>query len=121
MAGYTDALGNEVTLSLDGAGNIIIQTDKRGHDTEFVYDMVLNRPVSYKDRTGAITSYEYDRNGNMVKVKYPDKSTVTYTYDKAGRMVSTTARNGLVTELSYDGCGNIIRIQDDETRVQIRV
>jgi RHS repeat-associated protein len=113
----TDVLGQEIAYELDGKGNILKTTDRRGNIRSTLYHTILNLPVLKKDALGNETYYSYDRNGNLKKVTYPDGTSISYTYDRAGRMVSTTAQNGLVTKLSYDGNGNIIRINDDETRV----
>lgn len=113
----TDALGQDIAYELDGKGNILKTTDRRGNTRSTLYHKILNLPVLKKDALGNETYYSYDRNGNLKKVTNPDGTSISYTYDRAGRMVSTTAQNGLVTRLSYDGNGNIIRITDDETRV----
>ncbi|WP_166445814.1 DNRLRE domain-containing protein [Enterocloster lavalensis] len=113
----TDAVGNEISMELDGNGNILTQTDRRGNATSLAYDPVLNLPLSFTDRMGAVTGYTYDRNGNLTGIAYPDGSGVSYSYDGAGRMTAMTLQNGTVTRMSYDGNGNIVRLSDDEDRV----
>lgn len=83
------------------AGNIIIRTDKRGHDTEFVYDIWFSTGLSHiRDRTGAITVMNNRTEiSSRLSIRIREVRS-PYAYDKAGRMVSATARNGLVTKLS---------------------
>ena len=55
-------------------------TDSHGMITR-TYD-ALNRVSSYTDTYGKVIRYEYDAVGNLTKLIYPDKTSVTYAYDE---------------------------------------
>ena len=81
--------------------------EKPSNTTKIKYHRTLYLPTVLTDALGNLTFYQYDRNGNVTKIVYPDTSSVYYRYDKAGRLVQMTAQNGLETKIGYDGNGNI--------------
>ncbi len=51
---------------------------------------------------GAVTTFEYDTRGNLVKSTNALGHVAQYSYDAANRVTSTTAPNGLVTAYTWD-------------------
>ena len=82
------------TYAYDNVSNRILKTDN-GAATEYVY-YALNLLVSDSE-----TSYEYDLNGNLVRVIGSAQSAL-YEYNSENKLVKATVQNGsLVIEESY--------------------
>ena len=89
------------TYAYDNVSNRILKTEN-GAATEYVYS-ALNQLVSDSE-----TSYEYDLNGNLVRVIGSAQSAL-YEYNAENKLVRATVQNGvLVTEetYTYDYSGN---------------
>ena len=89
------------TYAYDNVSNRILKTEN-GSATEYVYN-ALNQLVSDSE-----TSYEYDLNGNLVRVIGSAQSAL-YEYNFENKLVKATVQNGsLVIEESYtyDYSGN---------------
>ena len=89
------------TYAYDNVSNRILKTEN-GAATEYVYN-ALNQLVSDSN-----TSYEYDLNGNLVRVIGSAQSAL-YEYNAENKLVRATVQNGvLVTEetYTYDYSGN---------------
>ena len=57
---------------------------------------MLTESVSYDSETEKVTAYEYDAEGRLVKVIYPESSgigTITYTYDSFGNVLEIKKDN----------------------------
>ncbi len=89
--------GEKVTIytyAYDNVSNRILKTEN-GAATEYVYN-ALNQLVSDSN-----TSYEYDLNGNLVRVIGSAQSAL-YEYNSENKLVRATVQNGsLVIEESY--------------------
>ena len=98
----TDENGTTVyTYAYDSVSNRTLKTEN-GTETAYVYN-ALNQLVSDSD-----TSYEYDLNGNLVRVIGTDKSAL-YEFNAENKLVKATVQNGnLVTveTYTYDYAGN---------------
>ena len=82
------------TYAYDNVSNRILKTEN-GAATEYVYN-ALNQLVSDSE-----TSYEYDLNGNLVRVIGSAQSAL-YEYNSENKLVKATVQNGsLVIEESY--------------------
>ena len=82
------------TYAYDNVSNRILKTEN-GAATEYVYN-ALNQLVSDSN-----TSYEYDLNGNLVRVIGSAQSAL-YEYNSENKLVKATVQNGsLVIEESY--------------------
>jgi YD repeat-containing protein len=65
---------------------------------------------SWVTTTAAITTtYQYDANGNVVKLTDPNGNTVWNYYDKAGRKTSMVDGERYRTDYTYDTNGNVTR------------
>jgi len=132
----TDALGGVSEFTYDANNNMLSFKDARGNVTSYTYDNV-NRLTSrtdplqrvetydydvagllrkYTDRRGKVTSYTYDNLYRITFVGYgmdgdpgnPSyESTITYTYDTAGRLA----------ELNDSSSGPITYTYDDFNRL----
>ena len=56
------------------------------------------------------TSYEYDGEMRVTKVKENDDETASYTYDANGNKASETLANGVVSTYSYNGCNKVTKL-----------
>ncbi|MBQ3545208.1 MAG: PKD domain-containing protein [Lachnospiraceae bacterium] len=135
MISVTDAMGGTTSYEYDSMGRKISETNPigcvysntynasgllessknaRNQETKYTYDEV-GRLISTEDEAGTIT-YEYDANGNVLKVteekKGEDKETKTIerTYDSMNRVTSYTDTNGNTITYGYDELGNIITL-----------
>ena len=82
------------TYAYDNVSNRILKTEN-GAETEYVYN-ALNQLVSDSE-----TSYEYDLNGNLVRVIGSAQSAL-YEYNSENKLIKATVQNdSLVIEESY--------------------
>ena len=97
LSGETITEGEKTTVytyAYDNVSNRILKT-VNGEETAYVYN-ALNQLVSDSE-----TSYEYDLNGNLVRVIGSAQSAL-YEYNSENKLVRATVQNGvLVTEESY--------------------
>jgi len=113
----------------DAAGNVATSTDARGKVTKYSYD-ALNRIVSIQRNDGGNIQYTYDTEANSIghlvamvddtdlthwsydnhgrviakiqSYKGEQLSTITYTYDSAGKLTQMTYPSGYVMTYAYD-------------------
>lgn len=81
-------------------------------------------PVSYgeKGEDGEGTRYEYDTDGNCIRVYYPDGGIERRFYDADGNMIKQVqpesydadADDGAGYCYAYDACGRLTKVQDSE-------
>jgi RHS repeat-associated protein len=114
-------------LEYDGFGNVKTKTDDYGTEgaenrtTEFVYNR-LNRQwkiLAYdpndttEDVDIQITEYEYDFNGNVTKITYPDKKSIEYIYNLFNKVDTEIQRDGTHIYYWYDQSRNLRYESDD--------
>ncbi|MGH1375980.1 MAG: RHS repeat-associated core domain-containing protein [Alphaproteobacteria bacterium] len=103
----TNALGHETeTTSFDSADRPLTVEDANNVVTTLTYS-ALGR-VASSTTAGALTSYTYDDNGNVLTVTRPNGVTLTYVYDDARRLVSTTDALGNTMSYTHDVAGNVL-------------
>jgi len=62
------------------------------------------------DARGNITRKKFDKRENLLRVTYPDGSTVSYEYEeKFNKKIREIDERGIVTEYKYDKNGNMLR------------
>ena len=151
---YTDRLGNTWNFEYDEANHLKKAIDPKGNKSHYTHDEVgrltsftsplgnkvehifseMGELVEIKDKDGSVT-YEYDVNGNPVKIvdrrgnderiDYNDMgqvilvrdragATTTYEYDSCGRLISERDVAGYETFQNYDEHGNVAFIRDKE-------
>ncbi|MGN0621968.1 MAG: DUF6531 domain-containing protein, partial [Porcipelethomonas sp.] len=67
------------------------------------------------------TSYEYDGEMRVVKVKESGEETVSYTYDANGNKKSETLANGVVSTYTYNKANRITKIENKKGNSNISV
>ncbi|MEV0563004.1 DUF6531 domain-containing protein [Dactylosporangium sp. NPDC050588] len=97
-------------VSYDEAGRVTARTDAAGNLTRATYGPRGLATVIEAD--GAVTAFERDAGGDVVRLTQPDGTVVTSDRDPAGRLVTqaVTAPGGVavpVTALRYDGLGRM--------------
>ncbi|WP_229008412.1 LysM peptidoglycan-binding domain-containing protein [Methylophilus sp. Leaf408] len=125
---FTDFEGNAVRTrtdkEYDGLNNLTREL-RRGRDnavetdeqiTTYTYG-VGGRLISEKDATNAVTTYEYDLNGNVTKERLLGRvnangdsvdDVTIYTYDALNRQVKTTDQGtGVIQEVQYNSFSQI--------------
>lgn len=73
--------------------------------SEFTYEDNFQKIKSVKDEAGSITQFEYDANGNLVKLIYPDSTLPDGTFQNNCRAI-----------FKYDGVGQLIEELSPEGR-----
>lgn len=96
----------------------------RNFDGEIVNKI---HPVSYaeKGEDGEGTRYEYDTDGNCIRVHYPDGGIERRFYDADGNMIKqvqpesydAAVDNGAGYRYAYDACGRLTQVCDPEGNV----
>ncbi|GIP62477.1 hypothetical protein J32TS6_10320 [Virgibacillus pantothenticus] len=129
----TDVLNRKTQSKYDEVGNLIQETDAKGHKKTYTYD--ANDELKKVDLPNASTvSYDYDKNGNNTKktiaagekkqlfsYAYDEDNKVTsvvdplhhktsYAYDDNDNLVETTLPNGQVIKNTYDQADRIDNI-----------
>ena len=79
-------------------------TDGTG-TTSYSYNS-LNRLTKVVNGGGQATSYQYDLDGNLTALTYPNGQTVTRSYDKASQLTGVTDWLGHTTSFGYDPDAN---------------
>lgn len=114
-----DGFGNiKTTIENYDDGTPDINHDRK---TEFVYNR-LNQQYQVKaydpnDTTAHIaiqtTTYEYDKNGNVTQITYPDNQYVTYQYNLLNKLDTEIQRDGTAVYYWYNWLGQVTYISDD--------
>ena len=68
------------------------------------------------DELGNATRFEYDLAGQLVKISYPDGSSIANAYDNLGRRIAATGERGGITRYEYEPAGLRPHHEDDRTR-----
>jgi RHS repeat-associated protein len=129
----TDAQGNAMAYTYNGAGNPLTATNALAAKAQVAYN-TDGTPTTSTDPDGGVTSYAYnslhqlttvtpptsgslkpvtityDGFGRIATVKDGDGNTVTYTYDLADRITKEAYTGGsrtLTVSYAYDGAGNL--------------
>ena len=94
----------------DDAGRVLSVTelDRRTSYTYAANGSLLSETVAPTDGERQTTSYQYDANGNRIRLEGPEGVT-TYLYDGVGRLIQST-ENGIVSDYSYDDSGNLVSV-----------
>ena len=117
----TDALGQKESYTYDPKGQLLGKLDKEGYLTKYIYTKQgdisgiqyadgrevkmsynpLRQLMEVQDWIG-LTKIQNDALGRAVKVTYPDKREVSYTYGKTGERRSITYPDGRTVYYGYD-------------------
>lgn len=141
VAGQTTFIKN----TYDSNGNLLTTTDAEKNVQTYTYTTYANI-VSYTDSTGAVSTYKYDdSNGNLLESKTPSMGasslTSTYQYDANGDRIKMITSDGVeetyttdysgspirkttthkdafnnITKIETDLNGNVVRLMDGKTK-----
>ena len=98
-----DALGNRTTSSLSinhvyDDANRLLEND----DFTYTYDANGNMATKTAKSDGAVTTYTFDAQNQLVMIAFPDGTTASYRYDGLGRRIEKNI-SGAITRYVYDG------------------
>lgn len=98
----------------DSNGNVISESVGDGPETATEYDE-FGRPNMKRvfadpndPSKDVVTTYAYDRNGNLLSVTDPLGNATSYAYDGFDRRIRVTDPLGNITTYAYDKAGNAI-------------
>jgi RHS repeat-associated protein len=119
----TDARGLDTAITRDQWKNITRIRYPDGSTVENQYTPGTDNPTQHVDENGVTTQYNYDANGNLLKiveaVGRTEQRTTEYTYDANGQRTGMTRRGDAnsmdaVTQYAYDNNGNVTTVTDAE-------
>ena len=109
----------------DSFGNVKTKIEDYGTSTEnrqtdFVYNRLnqlyqvkaYNPDLETSQVVTQTTTYEYDKNGNNIKITYPDNESVEYSYNLFNKLNSEIQRDGTWLAYWYDWDKNLTLIND---------
>ncbi len=102
---YSDPATPDVAMTYDGRGSLATFADGTG-TTTYTHDS-LGRMTGAVDGAGSSTGYQWDAEGNLTGLVYPDAKLVRKAYDTAGRLSTVTDWTGKVYRYAYDPNGNV--------------
>jgi RHS repeat-associated protein len=81
--------------------------DGRIQKTGYTYDPATGRVTSVYDRPNGADaiSYDYDADGHVTAIHYPDGTSTAATYNDNGKLATTTDATGAVTTYTYNAGG----------------
>jgi RHS repeat-associated protein len=95
----------KTTMTYDGAGRKLTETNELGHTTTWTYDAAGN-VLTVKDHLNNTATNTYDAFGNLKTVTDALGNVTTFNYDAANRLTSVVDAAGGVTTYAYDANGN---------------
>jgi fibro-slime domain-containing protein/RHS repeat-associated protein len=117
METRTDPLGNVSRFEYDTSGNLSRETDPLGNVTTYTYDANNNKLTQSVNRTNAagvvetlVTTYQYDKLGQLIKTINPDNSFTENVYDSVGKQIASRDQLGRQIDYAYDDLGRLVRL-----------
>jgi RHS repeat-associated protein len=111
-----DANGNITHFTYDANGNMTSKTDPLGNTWIYTYVPGTSLVATETNPLGVVTKYEYDVNGNVIRLTRDFRglleNTTTFAYDIQGNQTSITNPLGHTTSYEYDAAGNLIKATD---------
>ncbi len=108
LIGTIDGASNATAYTYDGLGRLLTTLDARSHTSSTSYDAAGNQIVTSAPN-GLLTTSTYDAAGELVSVVQTQDATtlssMTYTYDEAGRLRSSTNGAGQTSYILFDAAG----------------
>jgi len=102
-----DPLGNRISYSYNGRGQLRSMQDPLGYRTTYGYDSLGNN-TTVTDALGYVTTLTYDLAGNVIATTDALGHTTTIGYDAQNRPVEVTNALGYTNTTAYDSVGNPI-------------
>jgi len=124
--------GTFVSMTYDGNGNLLTQTDQAGQVTTLTYNgqgqvLTVTNPTTglttftynadgtlagTMDHVGNITQYEYDAVKRIRQITYPDDTSRAFTFDNNDNLLTETDELDRVTTLDWDANNQLASITD---------
>jgi RHS repeat-associated protein len=108
----TDQNGDTQSYTYDADGRMTGITDASGNTAQIAYDPSTGHATTLTDRVGNVTRFEYDGDGNLVRIVDPFGNVTTRAYNSSGQLVSETGPGGQVVSYAYDTYGNLAQVTD---------
>ena len=123
-------LGNIIHYDYDIDHNLVVLTDPKGGTYNFEYDdnenpVCIRNPLNHEvtigynpafdkiswvmDARDNQIDFDYDDNGNVDQITYPDSTKEDITYDQTGNPITVTTRKGDDISYTYNQRGQITR------------
>ncbi len=115
VTSMSDLHGNALQIGHDGAGKLDTVTASGTRYLEF--EWTGTRISSVIDSAGRSVSYEYDGQGNLIRMTGVDGSITTYLYDLDHFMTQVELPGAGTTSNAYDTSGRIVNQTDPIARV----
>ncbi len=148
----TDRNGNSTFMSYDGHDRLVQKIFPEGNRIEYRYDLhhnpanitvypaagfsatpvveaftyesTFNKPKSYTDRLGRTTYFEYDSQGNLIRITRPGVDGIspvtTFSWSSRGQLLQTTEPDGRINSYTYDhSTGDLLSVTEDAGRLNI--
>ncbi|HEX3041129.1 MAG TPA: DUF6531 domain-containing protein [Solirubrobacterales bacterium] len=97
-----DPLERKTKREYDAAGNLKKTEDALGRTISYAYDTADQlKEVNYSEASTSDTTYEYDKNSNIVKI-VDGTGTTTRAYDQLGRLTEVKNGKSEVVKYTYD-------------------
>ncbi len=111
LTGFTDRAGNRWSMTVNGRGQVLENTNPAGGTARFTYndDGTLARVES---ATGIVLTMEYDALKRLSAVRDAEGGEVRYAYDAAGNLLSAAGPAGRVHAASFDANGRMETFTD---------
>lgn len=113
ITSVTRADGTTVGIGYDTRGNITSVVPPGGQVHMLAYTPTSHLETYTPPDTGSganVTAYAYDKDGRLIVVSRPDGTTVSLSYDAAGRLQSTTLPTGTIALGYSPTSGKLISI-----------
>ena len=105
LAEIISAVGSTYTFDYDQMGNMTRLTNPLGQRIEMSYDPIFNQMTSVEDARGYESLFNYDNQGNLQSISYPDGSSELFGSDSSGNLSSWQNRRGQAISYSYNNDG----------------
>lgn len=105
----TDPAGHKTLDNYNAAG--LLTSETKGYGTpaagtwRYTYDPITLGVATKTDPDGNVTTYSYDKHGNMISKSSPRGFTTSYRYDDHGDLLQTTDPDGIQTTYTYNKAG----------------
>lgn len=84
------------------------EAPEKNHETRTV--KLNDKCTQHVDSLEGITTYEYDDNGNLIKITRPNGDSKSYVYNEQGKKILEEDSDGSVTKYEYDSLGRCIKV-----------
>jgi RHS repeat-associated protein len=100
----------------DDAGRLVEQVDPLERKVVYVWND--GRLAAFIDPAGNPTSFQYDRAGNLVGMRTPDRAQSTWDHDRLGRCIRAVNPIGAAQTRAYDLLGRVTTVVEPDGNVR---